>query len=341
MSDTDYTIEEMNRMYEQYLSTPGPTISELKKRAGGRFKTWVYKGLIESSVTFVAGAPEAGKSRLCANLAAAYSKGESFLGVASEEPGVPRNVLILGTEVNLVSEWAERVEALGGDLDRIAVLQLEPGEAVPLDSVERAEYGAIDLVIVDNAAGFADPAQGLNNDVSVLNLRKIIAPYRACNIPVVVIHHTNKTGGLMGSTQYRALARWTLEVRKQSESRAKLTATGNAAASAEYSLIVRHPVVSVSDSEGAEKKRGASETVKTMIELACAPDKAGQAKSVTAARVAEQLRARGLKNAKGEFFTARGIETKLNTFVSSKDSTLSWNVQEKRFTNTLVEQENL
>ena len=82
MTDTDYTIEEMNQMYEQYLSTPGPTISQLKKRAGGRFKTWVYKGLIESSVTFVAGAPEAGKSRLCANLAAAYSKGESFLGVA-------------------------------------------------------------------------------------------------------------------------------------------------------------------------------------------------------------------------------------------------------------------
>ena len=341
--DTDYTIEEMNRMYEQYLSTPGPTISELKKRAGGRFKTWVYKGLIESSVTFVAGAPEAGKSRLCANLAAAYSKGEEFLGVEPEEPGVPKNVLILGTEVNLVSEWAERVEALGGDLDRVAVLQLEPGEAVPQDSVERAEYGAIDLVIVDNAAGFADPAQGLNNDVSVLNLRKIIAPYRACNIPVVVIHHTNKTGGLMGSTQYRALSRWTLEVRKLSESTAKLTATGNAAASAEYSLVVRHPVVSVSDSEekSESNKRGTSETVKVMIELACAPGMKGKAKSVTAARVAEQLRARGLKNAKGEFFTARGIETKLNTFVSSKDSTLSWNVQEKRFTNTLVGQENL
>lgn len=343
MTDTDYTTEEMNQMFEQYLSKPGPTISELKKRAGGKFQTWVYKGLIESSVTFVAGAPEAGKSRLCANLAAAYSKGESFLGVAPEEPGVPRNVLILGTEVNLVSEWAERVEALGGDLDRVAVLQLEPGDDVPQDSIERAEYGAIDLVIIDNAAGFADPAQGLNNDVSVLNLRKIIAPYRACNIPVVVIHHTNKTGGLMGSTQYRALARWTLEVRKQSESRAKLTATGNAAASAEYALVVRHPVVSVADSEGEEKhnRRGASETVQAMIELACAPDKAGQAKSVTAARVAEQLRARGLKNARGSFFTARGIETKLNSFVSSKDSTLSWNAREKRFTNTLVEQENL
>lgn len=337
--DTDYTIEEMNRMYEQYLSAPGPTISELKKRAGGKFETWVYKGLIESSVTFVAGAPEAGKSRLCANLAAAYSKGEEFLGVAPEEPGVPKNVLILGTEVNLVSEWAERVEALGGDLDRVAVLQLEPGEAVPQDSVERAEYGAIDLVIVDNAAGFADPNQGLNNDVSVLNLRKIIAPYRGCGIPVVVIHHTNKTGGLMGSTQYRALSRWTLEVRKLSESTTKLTATGNAAASAEYRLVVNHPVVSVSDSEGEEKKRGASETVKTMIELACAPGMKGKAKSATAALVAEQLRAKGLKNAKGGFFTARGIETKLNSFVSSKDSTLSWDAQEKRFTNSLVEQD--
>lgn len=336
--DTDYTIEEMNRMYEEYLSTPGPTISELKKRAGGKFQTWVYKGLIESSVTFVAGAPEAGKSRLCANLAAAYSKGEQFLGVEPEEPGVPKNVLVLGTEVNLVSEWAERVEALDGDLDRVAVLQLEPGEAVPQDSVERAEYGAIDLVIVDNAAGFADPAQGLNNDVSVLNLRKVIAPYRACGIPVVVIHHTNKTGGLMGSTQYRALSRWTLEVRKQSETTAKLTATGNAAASAEYRLVVNHPVVCVSGTEEEKhNRRGTSETVQAMIELACAPDKAGQAKSVTAARVAEQLRARGLKNARGSFFTARGIETKLNTFVSSKDSTLSWDAQEKRFTNTLVE----
>lgn len=143
----------------------------------------------------------------------------------------------------------------------------------------------------------------------------------------------------MGSTQYRALSHWTLEVRKQSETTAKFTATGNAAASAEYRLVVNHPAVSVSDSEeeSESNKRGTSETVKAMIELACAPGMKGKAKSVTAALVAEQLKSRGLRNAKGGFFTARGIETKLNSFVSSKDSTLSWDAQEKRFTNSLVE----
>lgn len=249
----------------------------------------------------------------------------------------PWQVLVIGTEFNLVAEWSQRIIDLDGDIDRVAVEQVPASGNISQDIYERARGGAIDLVIIDNAGGFTDPTEGANSDISVSNLKRVIQPFNESRIPVVVIHHTNKQGqSMQGSVQYQAMARHTLHIAPAKNGVQKITRSGNLGSFTPLSVRVADNGVELLPIGGQEPStatpKALSEEQLKIIELACQQPE-GLSKAAIGRRVAKEILAN--PSATKEEIAGKGqsIVTQLNRFVSSESSTLQWDRKSKKFTN--------
>lgn len=228
-----YTDEEMNEKFEEFISRPANVTAAdyLEKMSGA--DEWFIPGLVCTSLTFFYGKPEAGKSTLAVNVAAALSKGEPVLGVEPRTGDRPLSIVIVGTEANIRQEYPNRLQGLGADLEKIGIDYIGGSGVIPRDTIARAGYGAVDLVIVDNFQGLTDGKDTVDAATAKLVQDKV-QPFLDLEIPVVMIHHastahrdSDRGNRMQGNTQLEAMARWRVEVQKENGTRRRLIAQGN------------------------------------------------------------------------------------------------------------------
>jgi len=155
------------------VGQPRPTtIGELDRVLGG--------GLVPGSVTLLGGEPGIGKSTLLLQLLAATS-GKTLYVTAEES----------AQQVRL---RAERLNALRDDLWLLPEMSL-PHIIAALDSVSP------DLMIIDSIQTVADPDLG-STPGSVVQVRgcahRLVQEAKRRNLPVVIVGHVTKEGGLAG-----------------------------------------------------------------------------------------------------------------------------------------------
>lgn len=237
MTDNDrvsgYTDEEMNTIFEEFVSRPATvTAADYLERMGGADE-WFIDGLVCTSLTFFYGKPEAGKSTLAVNVAAALSKGEPVFGIEPRTGSRPLNIVIVGSEANIRQEYPQRLQALGADLQRVGIDYIGGTGIMHRDTLARARYGAVDLVIVDNLQGLTDGRDTVDSSTAK-HVQDKIQPFLDLEIPVIMIHHAssanrdNQRGNRMqGNTQLEAMSRWRVEVQKENGSRRRLIGQGN------------------------------------------------------------------------------------------------------------------
>jgi len=152
---------------------PRPTgIDELDRVLGG--------GLVPGSVTLLGGEPGIGKSTLLLQLAAQWPT---------------RTLYVSGEEsAQQVRLRAERLGALGSNLWLLAETSL-PHVVAAIDTVQPQ------LVIIDSIQSVADPGVG-SAPGSVVQVRgcthRLVAEAKSRGIPVVLVGHVTKDGGLAG-----------------------------------------------------------------------------------------------------------------------------------------------
>ena len=152
---------------------PQPTgIDELDRVLGG--------GLVPGSVSLLGGEPGIGKSTLLLQLAAAWPT--RTLYVSAEE------------SAQQVRLRAERLGAVGPNLWLLAETSL-PHVVAALDTVQPQ------LVIIDSIQSVADPDLG-SAPGSVVQVRgcahRLVAEAKARGVPMVLVGHVTKDGGLAG-----------------------------------------------------------------------------------------------------------------------------------------------
>lgn len=155
------------------IGQPRPTtIGELDRVLGG--------GLVPGSVTLLGGEPGIGKSTLLLQLLAATS-GKTLYVTAEES----------AQQVRL---RAERLNALRDDLWLLPEMSL-PHIIAALDSVSP------DLMVIDSIQTVADPDLG-STPGSVVQVRgcahRVVQEAKRRNLPVVIVGHVTKEGGLAG-----------------------------------------------------------------------------------------------------------------------------------------------
>ena len=147
-------------------------IDELDRVLGG--------GLVPGSVSLLAGEPGIGKSTLLLQLAAAWPT--RTLYVSAEE------------SAQQVRLRAERLGAIGPNLWLLAETSL-PHVVAALDTVQPQ------LVIIDSIQSVADPDLG-SAPGSVVQVRgcthRLVAEAKSRGIPMVLVGHVTKDGGLAG-----------------------------------------------------------------------------------------------------------------------------------------------
>jgi DNA repair protein RadA/Sms len=155
------------------IGGPQPTgIEELDRVLGG--------GLVPGAVTLLGGEPGIGKSTLLLQLAAAWPT---------------RTLYVSGEEsAQQVRLRAERLGAIGPNLWLLAETSL-PHVIAALDTVEPQ------LVIIDSIQSVADPDLG-SAPGSVVQVRgcthRLVAEAKRRGIPMVLVGHVTKDGGLAG-----------------------------------------------------------------------------------------------------------------------------------------------
>lgn len=227
------TDEEANALVEEFLSWPADmTAADYLEQMDGDDE-WFIDGLVCTSLTFFYGKPEAGKSTLAVNIAASLSKGESVLGIEPRTGSRPLSVVIVGSEANIRQEYPQRLQRLGADLNRIGIDYIGGSGEIHPNTFARAEYGAVDLVIVDNLQGLTD-GRDTNDSSTAKHVQDKIQPFLDEEVPVIVIHHAssahrdNERGNRMqGNTQLEAMSRWRVEVQKVNGTRRRLIRQGN------------------------------------------------------------------------------------------------------------------
>jgi DNA repair protein RadA/Sms len=147
-------------------------IDELDRVLGG--------GLVPGAVTLLGGEPGIGKSTLLLQLAAAWPA---------------RTLYVSGEEsAQQVRLRAERLDALGPNLWLLAETSL-PHVIAALDTVQPQ------LVIIDSIQSVADPDLG-SAPGSVVQVRgcthRLVAEAKGRGIPMVLVGHVTKDGGLAG-----------------------------------------------------------------------------------------------------------------------------------------------
>lgn len=165
---------------------------------------WLWPGRVPlGKLTMVEGDPGVGKSTLALDLAARLSVGAPMPDGAAPEVDGPRGTVLLTAEDGLGDTVRPRLDAAGGDPDRVARLATVPGEDGPrIPTVE--DVGAIRravdemdaaLVVVDPLTAFVGHGVNAHRDADI---RRALAPLADladdARAAVVAIRHLNKSG---------------------------------------------------------------------------------------------------------------------------------------------------
>jgi hypothetical protein len=113
-------------------------LSEIRSRQ----VTWLWHGRIPfGKLTILDGDPGLGKSTLMLDVAARFTTGRALPDDPSHHP-LPRTIALLSAEDGAADTIRPRLDAAGGDLDRVVVLSYLPEEyGVPFSS-SRARSGS-------------------------------------------------------------------------------------------------------------------------------------------------------------------------------------------------------
>jgi hypothetical protein len=166
---------------------------------------WLWSGRIPAGkITVLDGDPGLGKSTLLCELAARISRGEPLPGDDTlAGPGAPRGVLLLSAEDDVFDTIRPRIDAAGGDPQRIAAFVAIPDGtdsgrpfALPRDLpileaiVQRLDVA---LVVIDPLVAFVRPATSDQHVRHALGALKASA--ERTGAAIVVVRHLNKSGG--------------------------------------------------------------------------------------------------------------------------------------------------
>ena len=231
MTNTDrtsgYTDEEMNAMYDEYMSTPTPpadmatAIAARMEEEG--YDEWLVPGVLSSELTQVYGQRESGKSSFIRQIIAPLSQGKPVFDVEPSTGTKPLNIAVVGTDPGAQQEYVSKLQEAGYNPATVGVIYAGDGE-IPPELYDRADYGAVDLVVIDNLAGLV-PGRDLNDSSSAGAAWMKYEPFIKAGVPVVVVAHRGKGGGgsTAGSHQHEAKPRFRLEV---TQTRGKLEVVG-------------------------------------------------------------------------------------------------------------------
>ncbi|MEB4211296.1 AAA family ATPase [Mycobacterium sp. 94-17] len=221
----------MNRYIDDdgYL-TPEGEMSYLRFRAGARTirevlesagPDWLIDEWLVSSATMVTGQPECGKSSLVASMAAAVSRRDAWLGaeVSTSRTGP---VAIVVTDPSDEIQWAKKAVELG--VDNWEIIRFSPERWGAIE--ELATSMECPLLVFDNITGAIE--EGTINEADPNAILRPLGLIIAEGTPVVVIHHSDKSGRRdpMGPTAYKAWRRHGIHITGSGERRT-LTREGN------------------------------------------------------------------------------------------------------------------
>ena len=175
---------------------------------------WLWTGRIPAGkITVLDGDPGLGKSTLLCELAARISRGDPLPGDNSE-PTAPRGVLLFSAEDDVHNTIRPRIDAAGGDPERIVVFVAVPDGtdtgrpfALPRDLpildalVERVDAA---LVIFDPLVAFLPAGVSASIDQHVRHaLGKLKASAERTGAAIVLVRHLNKSAS--ANPLYRGL----------------------------------------------------------------------------------------------------------------------------------------
>lgn len=169
---------------------------------------WLWPGRIPlGKLTMLDGDPDTGKSTVALDLAARLSVGAPMPDGAAPEIDAPRGTVILTAEDGLADTVRPRLDAAGGDPDRVACRVTVPVEdAAGVDRLPTVEdAGAIRrdvdameaaLVVVDPLSAFMPPDADTHRDADVRRALGALADLaERLDVAVLAIRHLNKSGG--------------------------------------------------------------------------------------------------------------------------------------------------
>lgn len=171
-------------------------------RVTARPVTWLWPGRIpRGKLTVLDGDPGLGKSTITLDLAARVSRG---LPMPDGAPGCPGGVVLAGAEDDLADTIRPRLDAAGGDCERIAALPVERWNDVT-DTVtlhKAIEQVSAVLVVIDPLMAYM-PSQA--NSWRDQDVRRVLSPLAALaaktGAAIVLVRHLNKMAG--GTPLYR------------------------------------------------------------------------------------------------------------------------------------------
>lgn len=168
-----------------------------------RLVSWLWPGrLALGKLAILDGDPGLGKSLVALDLCARLSTGRPF---PDDGPGPgPANALVLNGEDGAADTIRPRLQALGADLSRVFVLEVDDDTGAALlrlptqtDLLEAAMARTqARLVVIDPLMEFLDPSICTGSDQSVRRalapLARLAAKYQCV---ILLVRHLNKRGG--------------------------------------------------------------------------------------------------------------------------------------------------
>jgi len=176
---------------------------------------WLWPGRSAlGKLTIIAGNPGLGKSQISMYLAATVSKGGSWVNGEGSAP--LGNVIILSAEDDTADTIRPRLDAAGGDPNRVFVLEAVREEdrrrgfnlAVDIERLERVveEMGNVRLIVIDPVTAYLGKTDSHKN----AEVRAVLAPLQEMaerhQIAVVAVTHLAKATGAASTSAIGSVA---------------------------------------------------------------------------------------------------------------------------------------
>jgi putative DNA primase/helicase len=187
---------------------------------------WLWPGyLARGAVNLLVGDPDNGKTLVALDLAARLTTGAAFPdGLPNSQPAA--DVIVLSAEDSMAYTIRPRVEAAGGDSNRVHVLAAESAEQGLSISSDITQLGALiteirpALVIIDPMSAYLPGIDTYRDNEVRATLAPFVALAQRHGVTVLGIIHMSKNTErnamqrVLGSTAFTALSRATFMVSK-------------------------------------------------------------------------------------------------------------------------------